>query len=86
MKSFKNAEKLFRTNDAYEFFRIQHKDNGIGMTAEKAAKLLGPAMKETGGIGISNTNRRLIQFYGQGLSIVSKPGEGTTVSFTIPIK
>ncbi|GKS14914.1 hypothetical protein YDYSY3_59140 [Paenibacillus chitinolyticus] len=56
------------------------------MTAEKAAKLLGPAMKETGGIGISNTNRRLIQFYGQGLSIVSKPGEGTTVSFTIPIK
>nr|WP_137060897.1 hypothetical protein [Paenibacillus terrae] len=38
------------------------------------------------GIGISNTNRRLIQLYGQGLSIDSKPGEGTTVSFVIPMK
>lgn len=65
---------------------IEVKDNGIGMTSEKVAHLLNPVMKEKGGIGISNTNRRLIKLYGQGLSIDSKPGEGTTVSFIIPKK
>ncbi|WP_342416062.1 ATP-binding protein [Paenibacillus sp. FSL R10-2782] len=61
-------------------------DNGIGMSPEMVAHLLNPAMKEKGGIGISNTNRRLIQLYGQGLSIDSKPGEGTIVFFVIPMK
>jgi len=42
------------------------------------------SMKDKGGIGVSNTNRRLTQTYGKGLSIVSEPGEGTTVSFEIP--
>jgi len=61
-------------------------DNGIGMTSETVVRLLNPAMKERGGIGIANTNRRLIQLYGQGLSITSELGQGTTVSFTIPVK
>ncbi|WP_407922552.1 hybrid sensor histidine kinase/response regulator [Brevibacillus choshinensis] len=63
---------------------IEVKDNGKGMEQEKVLQLLSPAMKGKGGIGLSNTNRRLIQLYGQGLSILSKPNEGTTVSFVIP--
>lgn len=59
-------------------------DNGKGMDQEKVNQLLTPTMKGTGGIGLSNTNRRLIQLYDQGLSIFSKPNEGTTVSFIIP--
>lgn len=59
-------------------------DNGVGMEQEQVMQLLGPTMKETGGIGLSNTNRRLTQLYGQGLSIISKLNEGTTVSFVIP--
>jgi len=59
-------------------------DDGKGMEQEMALQLLSPARLEKGGIGLSNTNRRLTQLYGQGLSIRSKPNEGTTVSFVIP--
>ncbi|WP_100085742.1 ATP-binding protein [Paenibacillus elgii] len=65
---------------------IEIKDNGIGMEQERADQLLNLTMKSQGGIGLSNTNRRLKQRYGKGLSIHSKPGEGTTVSFAIPEK
>ncbi|MBP1991590.1 hybrid sensor histidine kinase/response regulator [Paenibacillus eucommiae] len=63
---------------------IEVKDNGKGMEQDKVVQLLSPTMKGKVGIGLSNTNRRLTQLYGQGLSIVSKPTEGTTVSFVIP--
>ncbi|MFD0717662.1 ATP-binding protein [Paenibacillus sp. GCM10027626] len=64
---------------------IEVRDNGIGMPPDKVVQLLNPGRQDKGGIGISNTNRRLIRLYGQGLSIDSKPGEGTTVSFVIPM-
>ncbi len=60
------------------------KDNGKGMSADTVQLLLGHEMRAKGGIGVSNTNRRLIQMFGKGLSIQSKLGEGTTVSFVIP--
>ncbi|WP_244209049.1 ATP-binding response regulator [Paenibacillus ferrarius] len=63
---------------------IEVKDNGKGMEQEKVIQLLSPSMKGKKGIGLSNTNRRLTQLYGQGLSIFSEPNEGTTVSFVIP--
>lgn len=63
---------------------IEVHDNGKGMEPEKVTQLLNPTMKGKRGIGVTNTNRRLKQLYGQGLSIVSKPDEGTTVSFVIP--
>ncbi len=66
------------------FTLIEVKDNGKGMEQEKVSQLLNPSIKGTSGIGLSNTNRRLTQLYGHGLSIISKPNEGTTVSFMIP--
>ncbi|MGE6576901.1 ATP-binding protein [Paenibacillus xylanexedens] len=66
------------------YTRIEVKDNGKGMEPEKVAELLRATLGGKGGIGIANTNRRLLQRYGQGLSIVSEPGEGTMVSFDIP--
>nr|WP_088830181.1 ATP-binding protein [Paenibacillus tyrfis] len=65
---------------------IEVKDNGIGMEQERADQLLNLTTKSQGGIGLSNTNRRLKQRYGRGLSIHSKPGEGMTVSFAIPVR
>jgi sensor histidine kinase YesM len=59
-------------------------DNGKGMEQEKVSQLLNPSIEGNSGIGLSNTNRRLTQLYGRGLSIISKPNEGTTVSFVIP--
>lgn len=73
-----------RINCQDSFIRVEVIDNGIGMNEEQVIQLLSPTMKGKGGIGIANTNRRLTQMYGQGLSIISKPKEGTAVSFVIP--
>jgi two-component system, sensor histidine kinase ChiS len=73
--------RISRQNNAVRF---EIRDDGKGMDQGKIDQLLEPTRKGAGGIGIFNTNRRLIQLYGQGLSIVSRPNEGTTVSFSIP--
>ncbi|GAA3410588.1 ATP-binding protein [Paenibacillus hodogayensis] len=65
------------------FTLVEVIDSGKGMDQDTVAQLLSPTMMGKGGIGISNTNRRLIQLYGQGLSIQSRPNEGTIVSFGI---
>lgn len=66
------------------YTRIEVKDNGKGMSPEQVAALKEASWNSKGGIGIANTNRRLIQRYGRGLTIVSELGEGTMISFDIP--
>ncbi|MFC3747334.1 ATP-binding protein [Paenibacillus sp. GCM10012306] len=63
--------------------RIEVSDNGKGMDQETLTGLLIPTMRGKSGIGLANTNRRLNQLYGQGLSISSQQEEGTTVSFVV---
>jgi len=63
---------------------VEVQDDGVGMTPELIGRLLNRSDPPRSGIGIANTNRRLIQMYGQGLSIRSVPGEATVVAFTIP--
>ncbi|OZB90857.1 ATP-binding protein [Paenibacillus sp. XY044] len=66
------------------------KDNGQGMSEEEVEQLLKPRRNETKsedrGIGLLNTNRRLMQQYGKGLKIQSQWGTGTVVSFVIPVQ
>lgn len=65
---------------------IEIQDDGAGMDESRIAQALTWPKSRTGqpgGIGLTNTNRRLNQIYGQGLHIVSKPGKGTKVSFII---
>jgi two-component system sensor histidine kinase ChiS len=66
------------------FALIEVEDNGVGIEPDQIERLIHPTLKENSGIGISNTNRRLIQQFGKGLSISSKQGEGTVISFTVP--
>jgi two-component system sensor histidine kinase ChiS len=66
------------------FTLIEVEDNGKGMEQEQVIQLLDPTLKGNVGIGLSNTNRRLFKLYGRGLSICSKPNEGTIVSFIVP--
>ncbi|WP_234414413.1 hybrid sensor histidine kinase/response regulator [Paenibacillus sp. CAA11] len=61
-------------------------DDGIGMEEGKVAELLAPSSNGRRGIGILNTDRRLKQRYGQGLTITSHIGQGTHISFNIPIR
>lgn len=69
-------------------------DDGIGMEEEQAQRLLiePPQETRTDGVGSSyglyNVNERVKLYAGEssGLSIVSKPGEGTTVTVRIIVK
>jgi sensor histidine kinase YesM len=82
----KNQGGTLRIRIAREpgFTRIEVEDDGKGMEQERAQQLLSPTNKGMGGIGLANTNRRLTQLYGRGLSIRSRPGEGTVASFVVP--
>ena len=69
--------------DGGVYFRVS--DNGKGMSPDEADKVLGLRFgSSVGGIGLRNTNRRLLQLYDSGLTISSMTGVGTTVSFFIP--
>ena len=80
------------TVDAFEeadFLVITITDDGVGMTAERAAALLASGERvdqgSMTGIGLGNVNRRLKLAYGKGagLTINSVPGEYTKVSVRI---
>lgn len=59
-------------------------DDGVGMSEAQIKQVLKYKPDHTHGIGISNTNKRLIKMFGKGLQISSNPDQGTSVSFTIP--
>lgn len=63
--------------------RISVRDNGAGMSPATFNRLLDDSAPASG-IGLRNTDRRLKQLYGRGLTITSKPGEGSEVSFLLP--
>jgi len=70
--------------------RIEVRDNGVGMSAARLAALFidadRPSPQEGAGIALKNVNARLSALYGaeHALRIESEPGQGTTVSFTVP--
>lgn len=72
------------------WFRIS--DNGLGMTAEQAAGLLGEkhhvSSKRGSGIGVKNVNERIKLYFGEdyGLQIQSEPDEGTVVRIHLPAR
>jgi sensor histidine kinase YesM len=64
--------------------RIAVADNGQGIEPDKLAKLLLP--ESSRGIGLWNIDNRLKKLYGTGLTIESSPGQGTCVSYLIPLE
>jgi len=78
-----------------ERLKIIVEDDGAGMDPETLAKLVDKVdfMKETGspssshtGIGLVNVNKRIKVKYGEqyGISIWSKPGQGTKITLSLP--
>lgn len=65
-------------------------DDGIGMTEDRLAAIMEVITKaeeeEQGRIGLRNVQQRLTLYYGaeHGLSISSREGEGTRITFSIP--
>ncbi|WP_340024914.1 ATP-binding protein [Paenibacillus sp. FSL K6-1096] len=75
-----------RIEDQGDQVLFEVKDNGKGMEQIQIDRLLKKNKDMSAGIGLWNTNRRLTERYGQGLSIQSRPGYGTTVSFIVPFR
>ncbi|HHV65536.1 MAG TPA: response regulator [Peptococcaceae bacterium] len=71
-----------RAEDRKDALIIQVKDNGVGMPEDKIERIFNGGNKEAG-IGLQNVNQRLKYYYGQGLSISSALGQGTTVTVTV---
>lgn len=67
--------------------KLYVKDNGVGIPREKR-KLLLRDHRQRDCIGLINVHQRLLSLYGpqSGLHIVSRPGRGTLVFFSIPKK
>lgn len=86
MKCVQGGKLCLRIYEQTDFTEIAIIDDGIGMDKEQVQQVLRGQMDKGKGIGLPNTNRRLIQLYGKGLQIMSIPGEGTTVKFRIPKK
>jgi len=84
LKRNKGGTVLIRVARGHQGTLIEVRDNGIGISQETIHQLLNRTMSGKSGIGVANTNRRLLQLYGQGLLIQSTPDEGTSVSFIIP--
>lgn len=59
------------------------RDNGVGM--EDAGKIKSGSREFGHGVGLANINRRLKELYGKGLDIKSNPGNGTEVTWFIPV-
>lgn len=82
---------VIRAELADEKLRLQVIDNGVGMSAEKAARLLTDAQSagdgEPAGIGLRNVHERVRLYFGEdyGLQIESEQEEGTTVTIWLPI-
>lgn len=80
--------------DAPGHVRVAIRDTGVGMrNLESAAALEGltqvdaSARRRFGGLGLGfRVATRLLEILGGRLDVQSRPGEGTTVSFTLPVK
>lgn len=70
---------------------VRVSDTGIGMSADKLEALrqmIANARPAGSGFGLSNIQKRVQLAYGEqyGISIQSKPGEGTVVTLQIPAR
>ena len=67
---------------------VEVHDDGVGMQDAQVRAITSAVELEslTEGIGARNSNQRMVQLYGPdyGLSVLSAPGAGTSISLRIP--
>ncbi len=85
MERLEGGKVIIRVKKEKSHVLVAVLDNGVGIAEEKLSGLLNKRTNDYSSIGLINTNRRILKNFGQGLHIESKVGEGTTVSFVVPI-
>lgn len=83
MKRSRGGNIQIRISDKGAFAEISVTDDGVGMDEGLLQRLLERQTDHSTGIGLLNTDLRLKRHFGRGLQIESKPGGGTTISFTV---
>ncbi|QMV42009.1 hybrid sensor histidine kinase/response regulator [Cohnella cholangitidis] len=85
LKRARGGKIQIRVGEFDEYAEISVQDDGVGMDGDTLNQVLRkqPEAGRGSGIGLANTDRRLRQLYGQGLRVVSSPGQGTLVSFVV---
>lgn len=61
---------------------LRVKDDGIGMAEGLPAAV---AIGDRQGVGLANIDQRLRRLFGRGLQVQSEPGQGTEISWSIPL-
>ncbi|SDZ08459.1 Signal transduction histidine kinase [Evansella caseinilytica] len=85
LKKAEGGNIYIRIKQQKQTVKIAIADDGVGMSKETMKKVLTRVPDQTRGVGLLNTDTRLKQLYGKGLEITSKPGEGTEISFQVPL-
>jgi two-component system sensor histidine kinase ChiS len=83
LKRNAGGEVRIRITDLGQSVEICVSDNGVGINEETVKQILHRQVNGRTGIGLLNTDRRLKQFCGSGLTVESGLGSGTSVSFTL---
>lgn len=85
--------RIGRMDDEQQKLIIEIEDNGCGMDEQTVRTILRkPAFEQEepqkGGIGLRNVMRRIDLMYGSpyGLTITSRPGEGTNIALLLPFR
>ncbi|MBM7591398.1 ATP-binding protein [Brevibacillus fulvus] len=84
LKRVRGGTVWLRITAVKDHVQITVTDDGVGMDEHTLRTLFDGNHPKRSGIGLLNTDRRLKQMYGKGLQMESRPGLGTTVSFSVP--
>ncbi|MEK3890374.1 hybrid sensor histidine kinase/response regulator [Bacillus sp. FSL K6-3431] len=84
LKRFEGGLITIRIRKEDGYTEIAVIDDGVGMDEEKIKQIFTIQPDRKRGIGLVNTEQRLKRLYGKGLHVISTPGVGTTMTFTVP--
>lgn len=85
MKRIRGGKIIISISVHNGYAEVSVEDDGVGMDENQLQALLERKRSSQTGVGLANTNQRLIHHFGKGLQIKSTPTQGTVISFTVNI-
>jgi sensor histidine kinase YesM len=83
MKRTRGGKIIIRISNYETYAEISVEDDGVGMDEGILQRVPERRSDTRSGVGLLNTDLRLKRHFGKGLRIKSKPGYGTSISFTV---